>query len=259
MLTASSLFRLMLDPFLSLLNLLPPFCSDHCSVSCGDGRQIFLCMIYLLLTPLLPQPVKPPGWKMHGHACEQCISRSYNASTFNAARLDENPFTWLCGKGDKKPSSASNFALLLVVFKWRHDSEGVKCMVHFRSRCHESTWSSMSVNRCYAACYMPHVCALIYGKSSVGNCHRWMSDTNCRLPYTVIVRHATILPDRKWITMCQQCVCVCVCVRVCVRVCLSVSVSYAAASAMLIETATKIKTNSALICSGLATATHRKQ
>ena len=34
---------------------------------------------FLILTPSLPQPVQCPGWKMHGHACKQCIFRSYNS------------------------------------------------------------------------------------------------------------------------------------------------------------------------------------
>ena len=50
----------------------------------------------LLLTPSLPQPVKFPGWKMHGRAYKQYIFRSYDASTFSAMRFDENPLTWQC-------------------------------------------------------------------------------------------------------------------------------------------------------------------
>ena len=53
------------------------------------------------LFPSLPQPVKFPGWKMHGRACKQYIFRSYNTSTFSAVPFDESPFTWQCQKETK--------------------------------------------------------------------------------------------------------------------------------------------------------------
>ena len=55
-------------------------------------KGLFLRRLLLLnssLTPSLPQPVRFPGWKMHGRTCKQYIFRSYNTSTFNAMRFDE--------------------------------------------------------------------------------------------------------------------------------------------------------------------------
>ena len=78
-----------------------------------------------VLTPSLPQSVKFPGWKMHGRACKECIFQSYSTSASNAVHFDENPFTYQV-KRRQKGSRVSNFALLLVVFKWHHGSEGVK-------------------------------------------------------------------------------------------------------------------------------------
>ena len=87
----------------------------------------FITVTYsmIILTPSLPQPVKFPGWKMHGCACKQCIFWSYNTSTFNAMRFDENLFTCQCGR-EKKGLRVSNFALFMVIFKWHQGSEGVK-------------------------------------------------------------------------------------------------------------------------------------
>ena len=78
-----------------------------------------------VLTPSLPQSVKFPGWKMHGRACKECIFWSCNTSASNAVHFDENPFTCQV-KRRQKGSRVSNFALLLVIFKWHHGSEGVK-------------------------------------------------------------------------------------------------------------------------------------
>ena len=39
---------------------------------------------------------------MHGHACKQYIFWSYDTSTFNAIRFDENPVTCQHEKEDKK-------------------------------------------------------------------------------------------------------------------------------------------------------------
>ena len=43
----------------------------------------FSALCLSVLTPSLPQPVKFPGWKMHGRAGKQYIFWSYNTSTFN--------------------------------------------------------------------------------------------------------------------------------------------------------------------------------
>ena len=68
------------------------------------------------LTPSLRRPVKILGWKMHGRACNQYISGSYNASTFNAMRSDKNTHA----NAKQKTKKVSDFALLLVAFKWEN-------------------------------------------------------------------------------------------------------------------------------------------
>ena len=50
---------------------------------------------------------------------------SYNTSTSNATRFDENPFSCQCEKENKKGLSVSDLALLLVVFKSHHGTKGV--------------------------------------------------------------------------------------------------------------------------------------
>ena len=83
------------------------------------------------LTPLLPQPVKCPGCKMHARTYNQYIFQSYN-----------NLLSMLCvlmkicsHAGVKKKTKrlmAFNFGtFLLVVFKWHHGSEAVKIQVLF--------------------------------------------------------------------------------------------------------------------------------
>ena len=60
--------------------------------------------IFIFLIPSLPQSVKFPGWKMHGHASKWYIFRSFNTSTFNAMRFDENPLTCQCKKKERRKS-----------------------------------------------------------------------------------------------------------------------------------------------------------
>ena len=76
------------------------------------------------LTPSLPQPVKFPGWKMHGCACKQYIFQSYNIY-FECYAFWWKSFHVPVWK-KKKGLRVSNFALLWVIFKWNHGSEGVK-------------------------------------------------------------------------------------------------------------------------------------
>ena len=63
---------------------------------------------------------------MDGRACKQYLFRSYNISTFNVIRFDENPFLCQCEKDNKKALKVSNLALLLVVFKRHRGSVRVK-------------------------------------------------------------------------------------------------------------------------------------
>ena len=88
----------------------------------GNGRCV------TSLTPSLPQPVKKiPGRKMHGLACRQYISGSYNTtSAFNAICFDQNPFTCLCEKANIKAQGFQILQFYWVVFKCNHGSERVK-------------------------------------------------------------------------------------------------------------------------------------
>ena len=77
------------------------------------------------LTPSLPQPVKFPGWKMHGHACKQYIFRSCNVY-FQCYEFWWKSFQ--CEKG-QTCWRLSNFPVLLIVFKWNRCSEGVNVTI----------------------------------------------------------------------------------------------------------------------------------
>ena len=76
------------------------------------------------LTPSLPQPVKFPGWKMHVRASKQYIFRSYKI-WFQCYALWWKSFHMPVRKRRQKQLRVLNFALLLVVLKWRHGSEVV--------------------------------------------------------------------------------------------------------------------------------------
>ena len=60
------------------------------------------------------------------HLQTQYIFHSCDTSAYNAVRFDENHFTCQCKKRKQNCLKVSNFALLMVVFKWHHCSEGVK-------------------------------------------------------------------------------------------------------------------------------------
>ena len=64
---------------------------------------------------------------MQGRACKQCISDpSYNTSTFNAVRFDENPFTCLCNKEDEK---AEGFQIWYFYWSLSSDIMAVKELI----------------------------------------------------------------------------------------------------------------------------------
>ena len=77
--------------------------------------------IFLNLTTSLPQPVKFPGSKMHGRACKQYISRSFDTFAFNAVCFDEIPFRRQCEKEDKmlKGLQFCNFIGCFQVTSWQ--------------------------------------------------------------------------------------------------------------------------------------------
>ena len=65
---------------------------------------------------------------MHRHACKQYILRSYNIY-FQCYVFRWKSFHMPVWKRREKPLGVSNFVLLIVVFKWRHGSEGVNIVV----------------------------------------------------------------------------------------------------------------------------------
>ena len=74
-----------------------------------------------ILTPSLPQPLKFPGWRMHGRVCAQYIFRSSSTSTFNAY---DNPFAYQCGKEKKKMVKGFTFHIFVgrfqvISWQWR--------------------------------------------------------------------------------------------------------------------------------------------
>ena len=86
--------------------------------------SILAPMKSLTLTPLLPQPVKFPGWKMHVRACKQYIFRSYSIY-FQCYTFWCKSFHTPFRKRKQKGLRVSNFAFSLAIFKRHHGSEGV--------------------------------------------------------------------------------------------------------------------------------------
>ena len=59
---------------------------------------------------------------MDGHACKRYIFRSYNTSTLNAVRFDENPFTCQAKKAEGSQSSNFHWSFL-------NGSQGVNVLI----------------------------------------------------------------------------------------------------------------------------------
>ena len=57
---------------------------------------------------------------MHAGTCKQNIFRSYNTSTLNAMRFDENPFTCQCEK--KKTKMFKGFIFFKLFFPFSSDT-----------------------------------------------------------------------------------------------------------------------------------------
>ena len=74
------------------------------------------------LTPSLPQPVKFPGWKMHGRGCKQHIFRSYDIY-FQCMCFDADPFTCQCKKEDR---NSKGFHILHFYWSFSSDIVAVK-------------------------------------------------------------------------------------------------------------------------------------
>ena len=82
---------------------------------------------HVLLTPSLPQPVKCSGWKMHGHICKQYFFWSCT-TCYQCYAFWWKSFYMPVRKSRLKlrlKLRVSNLALLWVVFKCYHGSEGV--------------------------------------------------------------------------------------------------------------------------------------
>ena len=83
------------------------------------------------LTPFTAPAFKISGLKDAGTRLQNSIVSGTMTSTVNAVCFDENPFICQCEKEDKQ-SRVSNFALLSVVFKCQHGSDGVFGEIHVR-------------------------------------------------------------------------------------------------------------------------------
>ena len=92
-------------------------CEVH-KLLCGTGE------VPTTLTPSLPQPVKFPGSKIHGRACKQCISSPITHLLW-MLYVSMKILSRDSAKNKTETVTFSNFALLLVVVKWHHGSEGV--------------------------------------------------------------------------------------------------------------------------------------
>ena len=76
-----------------------------------------------ILTTSLSRHVQFQCKKMHGRACKQSIFRSYNICSQYCVYLWKS-FHITARKIRQKQLRVSNFAVLLLVFKWYHGSEG---------------------------------------------------------------------------------------------------------------------------------------
>ena len=54
------------------------------------------------INPFIIPACNISGWKVHTHACKQYIFWSFDTSTFNAMRFDENPSRDSAKTEDKK-------------------------------------------------------------------------------------------------------------------------------------------------------------
>ena len=100
--------------------------------------------VWNLLTLSLPQPVKYPGWKMHGRASNSIFSDPIT-SIFQCYEFWWKYFHVPVRKRRQKGLRVSNFAHLCVVFKWHRGSEGVN---NTRTPRNETTVSLLSVLSC---------------------------------------------------------------------------------------------------------------
>ena len=117
-------------PFLLSLNhagwlgLLTRWCKDRTADWQWHQSEVTLQWYTLcLLTPSLPQPVQFLGWKLYRHACKQYIFQSCNV--YFQCYAFWCAFHTPVWKRRQKGWRVSDFALLLVAFKWHPGSEGV--------------------------------------------------------------------------------------------------------------------------------------
>ena len=114
------------DWFLSGCGLLPaaemPASRDSKTEMCGQQSDTNSTAF---LTTSLTQPLKFSGW-ICTDAPANSIFTGPLTSILNAMHFDKNCFTYQLEKRKQKGLRVSNFALLLVAFKWHHGSEGVK-------------------------------------------------------------------------------------------------------------------------------------
>ena len=89
-------------------------------LSRGDPR-----LLVGSLTPSLPQPLKLPGWNMHGRACKQYIFRFYNIY-FQCCTFWCKSFDMPVRQRKQKSLRVSTFVFSLAIFKRHHGSEGVQ-------------------------------------------------------------------------------------------------------------------------------------
>ena len=102
------------------------------SLSLSLSLSLSVCPLLLLLLTS-----SNPCHSLSNFRAESCtdappssiLPGTCNTATHNDTCFDENPFTCHCGKEKKKEKKKgwriSNFALLLVVFKWHHESDRI--------------------------------------------------------------------------------------------------------------------------------------
>ena len=120
-------------------------------LSCFVTLAFILDFSVSILTPSLPQPVKFPGWKKHGHACKQIIFRSYNFC-INAIFWWKS-FHMPVRRTKQKGLRVSNFAFSLAIFKRHPGSEGVNEHVQLvQTGCHCASHTACKLYRSVGHC-----------------------------------------------------------------------------------------------------------
>ena len=134
------------------------------------------------LTPSLPQPLKFPGWMMHGRACKRYIFRSYNIYfpvLFSTLCILMKILSRARAKKKTKRLKGLKFRTVWVFFKWHHGT--VKLVIPVCKKCktlmgRNNTSSTNSLTGKGSTLCGRNVMPDAYSGSQppgLGACHHW--------------------------------------------------------------------------------------